>query len=37
VRTQYAGNYLHVKRRYLPACKWQLSRHHSYGVRVLEF
>jgi integrase/recombinase XerD len=26
VRTQYAGEYLHVKRRYLPACKWQLSR-----------
>src|SRR4029077_19694546 len=30
-----AGNYLHVKRRYLPACKWQLRRYHPYGVTRL--
>jgi hypothetical protein len=34
VGTQYAGNNLHVKRRYSPACKRQLSQHHSYGVIV---
>jgi hypothetical protein len=36
MRGQYAGKYLHVKRRCLPAYKWQLGRQHCYGVSVLD-